>query len=104
MPSSPPRMNATWPTWFGDEDKDLTTPSILCIMESSMNETTPTVPYPVTVVDNNGTPVGVVTPNGEYNTNPPSKVGQVVRDEDEGVEFEVVWDGASKKSLLGVRT
>lgn len=99
--SNPPRMNPTWPTWF-KEDGGLTTPTISAIVESSMTEAVPNVPYPVTVVDGNGTPVGMVTPAGDYNTNAPSKVGARGRDEDEGIEFEVVWDGASKKSLLGV--
>ena len=99
--SSPPRMNPTWPTWFS-EDGDLTVPIRPAIVESSMTEAVPSVPYPVTVVDSNGSPVGMVTPAGEYNTNAPSKVGVRGRDADEGIEFEVVWDGASKKSLLGV--
>lgn len=102
MANKPPHMNPTWPTWFGEEDKDLTSPTIPAIMETKMSEGIPDVPYQVTVVDNNGVPVGRVVPGGEYLTNPKSKVGERVRDEDEGCEFEVVWDGASKKSLLGV--
>jgi hypothetical protein len=93
-------MNPTWPTWFSPEG-DLTNQTPSCIVKDSMNEV-PSVPYPVTVVNNDGEPVGMVTPDGQFNTNAPSKVGQRGVDEDEGMEFEVVWDGACRQSLLGV--
>jgi hypothetical protein len=56
----------------------------------------------VTVVSDSGEPVGMVTPKGDYDTVAKTKVGSRGYDADEGREFEVVWDGASKKSLLGV--
>lgn len=86
-------------------NEDLTIPILWCIMASTLrkDEPLPKVPYPVTIVDDKGLPAGMLTPDGEYHTNESTHVGQRVVDEKNGVELEVVWDGASKKSLTGRR-
>jgi hypothetical protein len=86
-------------------NEDLTVPILSCIMDSTLrkDEALPKVPYSVTVVDDKGRPTGMLTPDGEYHTNEETHIGQRIVDKTSGTELEIVWDGASKKSLVGRR-
>jgi hypothetical protein len=59
-----------------------------------------TVPYPMTVIGEDGLPCGMLYPDGTYISCPKSRVGAVEYDAEEGREVTVVWDGTSRISLL----
>lgn len=54
------------------------------------------LPYPVTLYDVNGLPVGLLLPDGTIMDTAPDQNGTIVTDPDgEGPDAEVVWNGAA---------